>query len=131
MSILLLDIAVGAVLLLTLAACTSKALVSDGLGLDRGLAAAFFGAKQGETISLIMARRQAAGDPVGCRWCRFLDLAVERAHCTKQLNGSGATPLLSAARAGVALLGLLAVLWCLSLLAWLAVDAAVRWWVWG
>jgi len=129
--ILLADIAIGAVLLLVLAACTSKALVSDGLGLDRALAAAFFGAKRGETISLIMAQRQAAGDPTGCRWCRFLDWAVERAHCTRQLSGVGPTPLLSAARAGIALLGLLATLWAMPLVVWLAIDAAVRWWVWG
>lgn len=97
--------ATGAVLLLGLLVATSKALPGNIFGLDRGLAAIFFGAKRGETISLIVAQWQAAGSRAGCRWCAFLDFAVERGHCAKQLDPSSpATPIFSGLRAGICLL---------------------------
>ena len=119
--------ATGAGLLLLLAVCTSRALVKDGFGLDRAIAALWFGAKRGETISLIVAQWQAAGDVAGCRWCRFLSWAVETAHCSKQLDpASPPTPLLNGLRAGVLLLLLSVVLWAVPLAAWLTLTALWR-----
>ena len=127
MSATLAAIATGAGLLLILVVCTSRALVADGFGLDRALAALWFGAKQGETISLIVAQWQAAGSVAGCRWCRFLSWAVETAHCSKQLDQtSPATPLLNGLRAGGLLLLLSAVLWAVPLAAWLTLTALWR-----
>lgn len=124
MSATLAAAATGAGLLLILAVCTSRALVADGFGLDRALAALWFGAKRGETISLIVAQWQAAGSVAGCRWCRFLSWAVETAHCSKQLDPtSPATPLLSAVRAAVLLALLSVALWAIPLIAWLGLVA--------
>jgi len=120
MSATLAAAATGAGLLLILAACTSRALVADGFGLDRALAALWFGAKNGETISLIVAQWQSAGSVAGCRWCSFLSWAVERDHCAKQLDQtSPATPTLNAVRAAVLLALLSIVLWAVPIVTWL------------
>lgn len=127
MSATLAAAATGAGLLLILAACTSRALVKDGFGLDRAIAALWFGAKQGETISLIVAQWQTAGGAAGCRWCRFLNVAVEADHCAKQLDpASPPTPLLNGLRAGGLLLLLSVTLWALPLAAWLALRTFWR-----
>lgn len=117
--------AIGASLLLALAMATSKALVSDGKGLDRAIAALWFGAKRGEMVSLIVAQWQADRTgphyKAGCRWCWFLAWAVQPNHCALQLDPNApATPVLDAARAGVLLLLLSAVLWTVPLLGWIA-----------
>lgn len=114
------------VLFLAICLASAKALVPDGLGLDRALAAAFFGAKKGETISLIVAQWNAAGRRSGCRWCWFLNWAVERNHCALQLDpASPATPVLSGLRAGFCLLMLSIVLWFVPLLVWRGMSVAL------
>lgn len=103
--------ALGTVLLLAIGLCGYKALYADTFGLDRMLAAGFFGAKHGETISLIVAQWNAAGSRAGCRWCWFLSKAVERDHCAKQLDPTSPdTPLFNGMRAGLCLVALAFVL---------------------
>lgn len=118
--------AVFAVLLLALVAAVSHAIRSDIFGLDRGLAAMFFHARHGETISLIVAQWQADGSRAGCRWCRFLSIAVERDHCVKQLdNTAPATPIFSGLRAGVCLAALYLVPSAVLLGAWVTLYGLI------
>lgn len=87
-----------------------KGLVSDGFGLDRGFAAAWMGAKHGETMSHQFAVANDAKLRWGCIGCWLLGKLVEKDHCAKTLQADGPpTAVIASYRAG-ALLFLLALL---------------------
>jgi hypothetical protein len=94
-------------------------IVANGYGLDRALGALFWGAKAGETVSVMAARGRVAGRWPGCALCWLLDRIVERDHCAKALAGGDAPTARPAAyRAGVLLLLAAVGLWAAPLLAW-------------
>lgn len=79
--------------------------IADGYGLDRALAALLWGARAGETVSVMAARSRNAGRWTGCAVCRLLGLLVEANHCDKALaTGDGQTARPAALRAGVLLI---------------------------
>lgn len=61
--------------------------------------------KPGETISLRVARGQAAGKWFPCLFCAWLSLTVEKDHCPKTLAGQN-TSTAGAIRAGIQLFSL-------------------------
>ena len=90
--------------------------VKDGLGVDRAIAALFFHAKAGETVSLMSARAQRDGKRWGCLLCAFFDIAIQRGHCAETLAGD-ATPQPAMLRAGALLFGAVG---AVAALIWLA-----------
>lgn len=76
---------------------------ADGLGYDRSIAALFFHAKLGETVSTMAGRGQAARKPWACVLCRVLDAVVERGHCARSIVVDGITANGPAIRAGFAM----------------------------
>lgn len=97
--------------------------VADSYGLDRALAAAFFHARNGETVSQRAALARIAGKRWGCVLCAFLSAVVEKDHCAKALSLDGVTASRAAIKAGIALWLLVVVA---SIACW-AVWAAVFW----
>lgn len=97
----------------------SLPLVADGYGLDRALAAMFWHAEHGETVSFMAALDERANRRAGCWMCWFLGWAVERGHCALALaSGDLPTARPAAYRAGFWLLMLLVSIWAVPLLAW-------------
>ena len=67
-----------------------------GVALPVILAALFWHAKAGETVSVMAARSAQAGRRSGCLMCWFLNWAVQRNHCALSLSPEPIAPPLAA-----------------------------------
>lgn len=102
--------------------------IEDSFGLDRGLAAGFFHAMHGETVSTKAAQAARDGKPWACRFCALLSVVVEKDHCGKVLSSDLPTAAHAAIRAGIALwFGVALPFTLLCWAGWSLVFSLVRW----